>query len=109
MVLQEFSRLLQKFTRKSDVLSRYGGEEFIMLLPQTSTNGAVAEAERIRVFIKNHKFKSLKNKSGITISIGVSYSPHPKVKAHDELISFADDALYEAKKSGRDKVVLYKY
>ena len=108
MVLQEFSRLLKKFTRKTDVLSRYGGEEFIMLLPQTTMNGAVAEAERIRTYIKKHRFKSLNNKSGVTVSIGVSYSPHPKVKAHDELISFADDALYEAKKNGRDKVVLYQ-
>ncbi len=106
-VLQEFARLLKKFTRRTDVLSRYGGEEFIMLLPQTSAQGAVIEAERIRIFIKSHKFKSLKSKGGITISIGVSYLPHSKVVAHEDLISFADDALYEAKNSGRDRVVLY--
>lgn len=106
-VLQEFAQVLKKFTRRSDVLSRYGGEEFIMLLPQTSAEGALAEAERIRAFVKSHKFRSLQNRSGVTISIGVSYSPHPKVKAHDELISFADDALYEAKKSGRDRAVLF--
>ena len=62
----------------------------------------------IRTSIKNHKFKSLKNKGGITVSIGISYSPHPKVQTHDDLISFADNALYEAKNSGRDKVIIYK-
>ena len=108
LVLKEFAKLLKRFSRKSDVLARYGGEEFIVMLPQTSTKGAFAEAERIRKAIKNYKFKSLKNRKGITVSIGISFFPHPKVKTHDELISFADDALFEAKNSGRDKTVLYK-
>lgn len=107
-VLQEFSKLLKRFIRKVDVLARYGGEEFIVLLPQTSRNGALAEAERIRTSIKKHKFKSLKNRRGITVSIGISYCPHPEVQTHDDLISFADNALYEAKNSGRDKVIIYK-
>ena len=88
IVLQEFSKLLKKFTRKIDVLARYGGEEFIVLLPQTSTDGALAEAERLRTSIKNHKFKSLNNKRGITVSIGISYCPHPEVQTHDDLVSF---------------------
>ncbi len=107
LVLKEFAKLLKRFSRKSDVLARYGGEEFIVMLPQTTIQGAFAEAERIRKAIKDHKFKSLKNKGGITVSIGISYFPHPKVKTHDDLISFADDALFEAKNSGRDKVYAY--
>jgi diguanylate cyclase (GGDEF)-like protein len=107
-VLQEFARLLKRFSRKSDVLARYGGEEFIILLPQTSIKGAYAEAERMRISIRNHKFKSLKNKRGLTVSIGISCAPHPKIKTHDDLISLADDALFEAKKGGRDKVMMYK-
>jgi diguanylate cyclase (GGDEF)-like protein len=106
-VLREFSRLLKKFSRKSDVLARYGGEEFILLLPQTSMKGALAEAERMRISIRDHKFKTL-NKKGLTVSIGMSCAPHPDIKTHDELISFADDALFEAKKSGRDKVMMCK-
>jgi diguanylate cyclase (GGDEF)-like protein len=108
LVLKEFARMLKKYSRKSDVLARYGGEEFIVMLPQTAVNGAYAEAERIRTSVKNHKFKSLKNKGGITVSIGISCFPHPGITSHDELISFADDALFEAKNSGRDKVVLHK-
>ena len=107
-VLKEFARQLSKHVRKSDVLARYGGEEFIIMLPQTSHRGAQAEAERLRTAIKNYKFKSLNNKKGITISIGVSYCPHPKVKTHDELISLADNALFEAKNSGRDKVIVHQ-
>ncbi len=106
-VLKEFSLLLKKHVRKSDVLARYGGEEFIVMLPQTTADGAIAEAERIRSAIKVHKFKSLKNQIGITVSIGISAFPNTKIKTHDELISASDDALYEAKKSGRDRVIVF--
>ncbi len=106
-VLKEFSLLLKHCTRKSDVLARYGGEEFIVMLPHTPLDGAIAEAERIRSAIKGHKFKSLKNQIGITVSIGISVSPNAKIKTHDDLISAADDALYEAKKSGRDRVTVF--
>lgn len=104
-VLKEFAQLLKRHVRKSDVLARYGGEEFIVMLPQTTVDGAVAEAERIRSAIKTHKFKSLKNR--ISVSIGISTFPNSKITTHDELISTSDDALYEAKKNGRDRVVVY--
>ena len=107
MVLKEFALQLKKHTRKSDVLARYGGEEFIIMLPQTSLPGAIVEAERIRNAITHYKFKCLKSRSGITISIGISAFPNTKIKTHDELISSADDALYEAKNSGRDRVVVF--
>jgi len=107
-VLKEFALLLKRHTRKSDVLARYGGEEFIVMLPQTSVDGAIAEAERMRSAIKRHKFKSLKNQIGITVSIGISASPNAMIKSHDELISAADDALYEAKRRGRDRVIVFE-
>ena len=103
MVLREFAQFVKKHTRKSDVFARYGGEEFIMLLTQTSDKGAVAEAERLRYVIKEHRFKSLKNKKGITASIGVASYPHKKIKTQDDLITFADNALFAAKNSGRDQ------
>lgn len=107
VVLKEFSLLLKKHVRKSDVLARYGGEEFIVMLPQTTASGAIAEAERIRNAVKVHKFKSLKHQIGITVSIGIAAFPNTKIKTHDELISASDDALYEAKKSGRDRVIVF--
>ncbi|MEK7332426.1 MAG: GGDEF domain-containing protein, partial [Nitrospirota bacterium] len=96
MVLREFAQFVKKHTRKSDVFARYGGEEFIMLLTQTSDKGAIAEAERLRYVIKEHRFKSLKNKKGITASIGVVSYPHKKIKTQDDLITFADNALFTA-------------
>jgi len=105
--LKEFAQLLKRRVRASDVLARYGGEEFIVMLPQTPVDGAIAEAERLRSAIKNRKFKSLKNQIGITVSVGISTFPNARIKTHDDLISVADDALYEAKKSGRDRVIVF--
>jgi diguanylate cyclase (GGDEF)-like protein len=108
LVLKEFAMLLKKHTRKSDVLARYGGEEFIILLPLTALKGAVPEGERLRKLVKDHRFKSLGNKKGITISVGVAVYPEvEKIKTHDDLISTADDALFSAKSRGRNQVAVY--
>ncbi|HSB30243.1 MAG TPA: sensor domain-containing diguanylate cyclase [Candidatus Sulfobium mesophilum] len=107
MVLKEFASLLKKHSRKSDVLARYGGEEFIMLLPQTSLKGALAEAERIRRIVGNHKFKSIPDKERLTISVGIAVSPDKRISTHDDLISFADQALFVAKNSGRNRVASF--
>jgi diguanylate cyclase (GGDEF)-like protein len=105
VVLKEFAQMLKRRSRKSDVLARYGGEEFIFLLPQTPREGAIAEGERIRRLVTEHKFRSLRNSKGLTVSIGVSTYPHPKIHSHEDLISLADDALFTAKNTGRDRVV----
>ncbi len=107
LVLREFAQLLKKHSRKSDVLARYGGEEFILLLPQTPHEGAMSEAERLREYVKRHKFRSLRNKGGLTVSVGVSVFPDGDIKTHDDLIAFADNALFSAKNSGRDRVAVY--
>jgi diguanylate cyclase (GGDEF)-like protein len=107
LVLKEFAQTLKRRSRKSDVLARYGGEEFIFLLPQTEREGAIAEGERIRQFVKEHKFRSLRSGKGVTVSVGVSAYPHPKIRTHEDLISLADDALFNAKNSGRDRVAVY--
>ncbi len=107
LVLKEFAQQLRQLSRKSDVLARYGGEEFIIMLPQTTIAGAVAEAERIRNAIASHAFKGLESGMRLTVSIGISSYPNARIKTYDELISAADDSLYEAKKSGRDRVVVF--
>ncbi|UCE78935.1 MAG: diguanylate cyclase [Nitrospiraceae bacterium] len=106
-VLKEFAQVLKKGIRKSDVLARYGGEEFILLLPQTPPDGAFKEAERLRNMISRHNFRYLKGRKKITVSIGLASYPHDNVKEHEDLITFADDALFKAKNSGRNKVVIY--
>jgi diguanylate cyclase (GGDEF)-like protein len=106
-VLREFATVLKKHSRKSDVLARYGGEEFILLLPETPPDGAAAEAERIRTYIKDHRFKSLKGGRTITVSVGIATYPDPRIRTYDDLISCADTALFTAKNSGRNQVSVY--
>ncbi len=106
-VLREFAQLVKRHTRKSDVFARYGGEEFILLLPHTPIDGAVAEGKRLSKIIKVCAFKGI-GKKRLTVSMGVASSSHPKVKTQDDLITFADNALFEAKKTGRDKLVVFK-
>ena len=107
IVLTEFAHLLKKHTRKSDVLARYGGEEFIVLLPQTSPEAAVSKAETIRNFIEKHRFRGIKGKNGLTVSIGISSFPVRTIKNKEDIITAVDNALYKAKAEGRNRVVLY--
>jgi two-component system cell cycle response regulator len=107
IVLREFAQCIKRHTRKSDVFARYGGEEFIMLLTQTTKRGAMAEAERLRKVVKGHRFRTLKEKKGITVSIGIAVYPDKRIKTQDDLITFADDALLKAKNSGRDQIRIW--
>ena len=106
IVLREFARIVKMHTRRSDVFARYGGEEFILLLPQTPEQGAVAEAERLRMFVNEHRFNVIKKKVGITVSIGIACCPHKEITNYDDLINTADNAMFIAKNRGRDQIVV---
>lgn len=108
-VLQKLAKTLK--VRREDVAARFGGEEFVVLLPDTNHDGAVKSAERIRQAVEN-KIK-VKNQK-VTVSIGVStfadpnsdkLTPSDLAKAAKTLIKSADDNLYIAKNTGRNKVV----
>jgi two-component system cell cycle response regulator len=109
-VLRELSTVLHRTTRETDLLARYGGEEFAMLLPETHLAGAFQQAERLRRQIKAHYFEALLGKP-LTISCGVACLPFSqdsfKAPRHrqDALIAWADQALYTAKRGGRDRSV----
>jgi len=109
VVLREFAQLVRRHTRKSDVFTRYGGEEFILLLPQTTLQGAISEAKRLSNIIKEHSFRG---KEGLTLkltaSMGVSACPHKKIKTYDDLITYADNALFQAKQTGRNKLSVFR-
>jgi diguanylate cyclase (GGDEF)-like protein len=116
-LLAEFGDLIKGSIREYDVACRFGGEEFVILLPQTETKNAVELAERLREKIEKRKFCVSYGNLQITASFGVSSLPQNNVKQLDEeqtimlmenLIAWADDALYQAKKNGRNRVVLYK-
>ncbi len=106
MVLREFAQFVKTRTRKSDVFARYGGEEFIMLLPQTTAKGALSEAERLKEAVGSHRFHADHGEIRIAISMGISCSPHKKIKNYDDLINSADNSLYVAKAKGRDRIVV---
>uniref|UniRef100_UPI004047F794 diguanylate cyclase n=3 Tax=Aliarcobacter sp. TaxID=2321116 RepID=UPI004047F794 len=107
IVLIELSNLLQNLTRKSDIVCRFGGEEFIILLSQTNIDTANIIAEKIRANIENHAIKLDKlNHLNITVSIGVSQVNILTDKNIEDCIKRSDDALYKAKNSGKNKVIL---
>jgi len=106
-LLKEFSRVAKEIIREYDLIARYGGEEFIFVLPETNSEEAMAVAEKIRQTIADYPFDDGSNTYHVTISIGVaSARPAGSEFLKDDLISLADEALYEAKNSGRNKVVL---
>lgn len=111
-VLKNMAKVFIKCIRDYDIVGRYGGEEFIILLPDTSLEGARVLAERIRVGVEKTEFKLTKSLSDkeetikITISIGVS-SFDGKDKNPADVYDEADIALYKAKQEGRNKVVVF--
>jgi diguanylate cyclase (GGDEF)-like protein len=105
-LLRELGGILRKEIRTVDIPTRYGGEEFAVILPMTQKAGAISVAERIRKRVMGNPFCTGLIPSGthITISIGVSSFPED-AKDADTLIRKADNALYKAKELGRNKVV----
>ncbi|WP_054695481.1 GGDEF domain-containing protein [Desulfosarcina cetonica] len=105
-ILQEFSHLLEASIRKYDVACRYGGEEFAVILPDTSLEKAVSLCERFRERVMQHIFTYEKHSIHITTSVGVTaMSPDMTEVTNKQLVERADKALYQAKDSGRNKVV----
>jgi diguanylate cyclase (GGDEF)-like protein len=92
--------------RDTDTVGRYGGEEFIALLPETNKEESTAIAERIRTEIENYKFPRAETQPGgrITLSIGVSSYPDDG-DSPESIVQSADDALYAAKNMGRNRVI----
>lgn len=97
--LQEFSRILSLNLRDCDVLGRWGGEEFLIICPQTGLPEAILLAEQLRGAVQSHEFNSIGHK---TSSFGVA-ELHNNERA-EQLIKRADDALYQAKRTGRNRV-----
>jgi two-component system cell cycle response regulator len=117
LVLRESAGLLRGSLRDPDIPARYGGEEFAVILPKTHVQGALAVAERVWRAIGNKVFRhSVGDGPGsappvelrVTVSIGIAFFPSKDITTADLLVKFADEALYQAKNSGRNSICLYQ-
>jgi two-component system, cell cycle response regulator len=106
-VLKQFAVILKNAAREIDIVGRYGGEEFLLLLPGTVPDAAVTFAERVRKDVEAHTFVFQGGSTRRTASFGVAGWPHPKIQDCDGIVRAADDALYVAKETGRNKVVRF--
>ena len=106
-VLRQLAEILRAEAREIDHIGRYGGEEFMYLLPGTSLDEAVVFAERVRKAVESHTFTFDGGSLRRTMSCGVAAWPHSRLTNCDALVRAADDALYVAKETGRNKVVRF--
>jgi diguanylate cyclase (GGDEF)-like protein len=106
-VLREIAALLKTSVRKKDTVARYGGEEFILILPEAGLEAASMIAERVRRSVEGSRFEIGPNGLTVTVSLGIATFPNHSPKSKEELVRMADEALYEAKKGGRNRLCVY--
>ena len=106
-VIRSVARILQETIRSTDIAGRYGGEEFGLVLVETGADGAMVLTERLRTAIEATTAVHEDHRVQFTVSLGVAQWDAELV-SHEQWIDCADQALYEAKDSGRNQVVLFK-
>ena len=108
LLLRELGKTLQSVLRQSDISCRYGGEEFVLVFPDSSLADTRKRAEEIRVLVKDLKIRHEDRQLGtVTVSAGIATAPEHGTTAHD-LLRSADDALYAAKQGGRDRLIAFQ-
>jgi diguanylate cyclase (GGDEF)-like protein len=105
-LLQHLVRCIREQLRGSDVMARFGGDEFIVLLPETNSKGAMEMAERIRKSIEVSRFDIRGGDTNTTASLGVASYPEDGGNL-DVILDKADKAMYRAKQLGRNRVMAY--
>lgn len=105
VALKAFSKLLKNNVRVGDIVARWGGEEFIILFPQTKSSDALQILERLQELCANDLL--LLNNEAVTLSFSAGVCEYNDARILDDLIKFADHALYEAKSEGRNQIILY--
>jgi len=108
-VLRDFADILREHLRKSDISCRYGGDEFVLILPDSSITDTQERMEQIRTLLKEYKLNHFGKQTlkMVSLSAGIAHMPeHGKTEA--ELLRAADEAMYAAKQNGRDRVVVYQ-
>jgi diguanylate cyclase (GGDEF)-like protein len=105
VTLRELAACIKAGIRKEELLARYGGEEFVMVLPETTLEGGIHAAERIRSLVEEHTFRYENKTYPVTVSLGVATTAGDESMTPSELLRLADEKLYQAKNSGRNRVV----
>jgi two-component system, cell cycle response regulator len=103
--LREMAACVKSCVRKEELFARYGGEEFVIVLPETTLDGAVTVAERLRVMVEKHAFQYEGKTYPLTVSVGVAATDGSRPLSPSDLIGEADQKLFEAKRQGRNRVV----
>ena len=103
-VLRRIAAVFRESIRSTDLAARYGGEEFAVMMPETDLDDAMAFAEKVRELIDSAPVETQAGALSVTVSIGVSSVPRTRVASAKELIVRADEALYRAKRGGRNQV-----
>lgn len=104
MVLQGTARILQREKRQSDLACRFGGEEFVLLMPDTTPVDAAVVCERVRQAVMEARWPRVADLR-LTASIGIAGSPGPVATSPEDWVNEADKCLYQAKKTGRNRVI----
>ena len=106
-ILNEFAARLTQNSRKGDHCFRFGGSDFVILLPETSLTEASEQAEKLRLICSDKPFTSGHHSRSVTVSIGIVTLLAHNPKNQDEFIIMADQAMYQAKSEGRNRVIAY--
>jgi diguanylate cyclase (GGDEF)-like protein len=106
-VIKTVGKLLKSNVRATDIVARYGGDELAVMLIETNTKSALEVAEKLKQEIGSHPFQWQMQQMSVNLSIGLATAPAPGIQEVSDLVQAADRALYEAKKTGRNAVVIF--
>jgi diguanylate cyclase (GGDEF)-like protein len=106
-VIKTVAKVLKSNVRGTDLVARYGGDEFAVMLIETNPKSALEAVEKLRHAIGTHAFQWQKTQLSVSVSIGLTTAPGPGIQEVPDLIDAADKALYQAKKAGRNIIVVF--
>jgi diguanylate cyclase (GGDEF)-like protein len=105
VVLQKISDIMRNSFRKTDILARFGGDEFCVIIPLVNEINLLKMLNKLRKAVEETNFTGVDKK--ITISVGVTLLPQPKIISAEKLFECSDIALYQAKKMGRNRICVF--
>jgi len=106
-VLRQVGALLKKNCRDVDIVARYGGEEFAIIMPETSAEQATRVLTRFIKAVADYPFKGKRQQPGKAVTLSMGIATHPGGPGAQKLLHWADTALYEAKRQGKNRIVFY--